>query len=203
MKHDNETRENLLSSAKKEFMEKGYMQASLRNICKNAGVTTGALYFFFKDKEDLFAALVEEPLSKLYMVMNAHYQEEIELVNTGMTMVENFSEDLETAKLIIHYMYQYYDVFHLVLMKSQGSRYEQSVEKFVEITEKHYRLVADKMAVNANVKPVNDFVIHWIAHTQIDMFAHVLTHAESEEMAMKHMEITIKYLVSGWNGMFR
>ena len=37
------------------------MKASLRNICKEAGVTTGALYFFFKDKEDLFAALVEKP----------------------------------------------------------------------------------------------------------------------------------------------
>ena len=57
-----ETRQHLLECAKREFLEKGYMKASLRNICKAAGVTTGALYFFFKDKEDLLAALVEEPL---------------------------------------------------------------------------------------------------------------------------------------------
>lgn len=60
MKEEKETKERLLISAKKEFVEKGYLQASLRNICKNAGVTTGALYFFFQDKEDLFAAVVEE-----------------------------------------------------------------------------------------------------------------------------------------------
>ena len=58
MKEEKETKERLLISAKKEFVEKGYLQASLRNICKNAGVTTGALYFFFQDKEDLFAAVV-------------------------------------------------------------------------------------------------------------------------------------------------
>ena len=69
LKNEKETRENLLKSAKKEFLQKGFMQASLRNICKNAGVTTGALYFFFKDKEDLFANLVQEPLNQLYQLM--------------------------------------------------------------------------------------------------------------------------------------
>ena len=37
-----ETRQLLLQCAKKEFMEKGYSKASLRSICKEAGVTTGA-----------------------------------------------------------------------------------------------------------------------------------------------------------------
>ena len=59
MKKSQETKNNLLASAKTEFFEKGYMQASLRNICKNAGVTTGAMYFFFEDKEDLFAGCFE------------------------------------------------------------------------------------------------------------------------------------------------
>ena len=42
VKDEKETKRRLLESAKKEFLEKGYLQASLRNICKNAGVTTGA-----------------------------------------------------------------------------------------------------------------------------------------------------------------
>ncbi|MDE5680036.1 MAG: TetR/AcrR family transcriptional regulator, partial [Lachnospiraceae bacterium] len=45
MKEERETKENLIASAKAEFMEKGYVKASLRKICANAGVTTGALYF--------------------------------------------------------------------------------------------------------------------------------------------------------------
>ena len=62
---DNETRQKLIDSAKKEFFENGFAKASLRKICTNAGVTTGALYFFFKNKDDLFSAIVAPPLLKL------------------------------------------------------------------------------------------------------------------------------------------
>ena len=44
-KENKETRKHLLECAGREFLEKGYMKASLRNICKEAGVTTGALSF--------------------------------------------------------------------------------------------------------------------------------------------------------------
>lgn len=51
------TREQLLSAAKAEFLRCGYQKASLRKICATADVTTGALYFFFKNKEQLFTKL--------------------------------------------------------------------------------------------------------------------------------------------------
>ena len=73
MKEDKETRNNLLQSARKEFTEKGYMKASLRTICKNAGVTTGALYFFFKDKDDLFDAVVGDTVNVIYNMMAGWY----------------------------------------------------------------------------------------------------------------------------------
>lgn len=65
MASDRETKEKLLESARKEFAKDGYMKASLRKICANAGVTTGALYFFFQDKADLFQSIVQEPYSQL------------------------------------------------------------------------------------------------------------------------------------------
>ena len=67
-----ETREKLLKSALAEFSEKGYMKASLRKICADAGVTTGALYFFFRNKNDLFAAIVDHPLKELCRLLNEH-----------------------------------------------------------------------------------------------------------------------------------
>ena len=47
IQHDSETRKELLKCAKEEFMDKGFMGASLRNICQKAGVTTGAFIFLF------------------------------------------------------------------------------------------------------------------------------------------------------------
>ena len=47
-----EKKDLLLRSAQTEFLKYGYDKASLRNICRNADMTTGALYFFFKNKEN-------------------------------------------------------------------------------------------------------------------------------------------------------
>lgn len=202
MKNEKETKTKLLASAKKEFLEKGYMQASLRSICQNAGVTTGALYFFFQDKEDLFGALVEEPLNKLYEVLNQHFSEEIQQVEEGAMNGEDYSSDIMTAQQIVHYMYQYYDEFQLILTKSQGSRYEQCIEKFVEISEKHQGYLAERMAQQKKCPSVDPYMIHWFSHMMVDVFVHMLTHEKSEEEAMKHIEIITKFLITGWYELF-
>lgn len=202
LKDEKETKEKLLLCAKQEFMEKGYAKASLRNICKNAGVTTGALYFFFKDKEDLFATLVQVPLDKLYTVMMNHYHEEMEKIRKGILGNDDCSEDEETANQIIHYMYQYYEEFQLILTKSQGSGFENSIDRFVTITEQHYRMMLDKLSQELNIPKLDDYIIHWMSHMHIDMFVHMITHEISEREALNHMSLIIKYLISGWYGMF-
>lgn len=40
-----QTEQKLIRSGRAEFLEKGYAKANLRDICKAAGVTTGAFYF--------------------------------------------------------------------------------------------------------------------------------------------------------------
>lgn len=43
------TQQKILEAAKQEFLEKGFQGASLRNIVKTAGVTTGAfLWILFQ-----------------------------------------------------------------------------------------------------------------------------------------------------------
>ena len=54
--------EAILSHAKKEFLEKGFAEASLRTIAQNAGVSTSTIYTRYSDKEGLFRFLVEECL---------------------------------------------------------------------------------------------------------------------------------------------
>ena len=54
-----DTLEKIQQAALEEFSEKGFLGASLRQIVKNAGVTTGAFYGYFSSKEALFASLVE------------------------------------------------------------------------------------------------------------------------------------------------
>ena len=54
-----QTRCNLLAAALTVFYERGVSKASLDEIAKTAGVTRGALYWQFKNKKDLFEALLQ------------------------------------------------------------------------------------------------------------------------------------------------
>jgi len=53
-----QTRERILESATRLFARKGYYGASIAQLAAMAGLTKGALYHHFKDKEALFAAVV-------------------------------------------------------------------------------------------------------------------------------------------------
>ena len=51
MKNKQETIEKIKQAALEEFYANGYAKASLRTICHRAGVTTGAMYFSFENKD--------------------------------------------------------------------------------------------------------------------------------------------------------
>jgi AcrR family transcriptional regulator len=54
-----QTRGALVEAARGLFSERGYAGVSTEEIVQAAGVTRGALYHHFKDKQDLFVAVVE------------------------------------------------------------------------------------------------------------------------------------------------
>lgn len=204
MKDDRETKEKLLASAEHEFMEKGYQGASLRNICKNAGVTTGALYFFFKDKDDIFASLVAPVLGSIRTMMEAHMQQELQEVKGELQEgQDDFGDDVYASRRIIHELYQNYDRVQLLLTKSQGSSLAGCIDEFVAFTEKNYRMLADAQAKVCGVSAPDDYTIHWMAHMQIDAFVHLLTHEPDEEKAVAHLGDILKYLLAGWYALFQ
>lgn len=55
-----QTRRLLLDVARRLFAEHGFAATPTEEIVRQAGVTRGALYYHFKDKQDLFRAVVED-----------------------------------------------------------------------------------------------------------------------------------------------
>ena len=205
LKEDKETRNNLLQSARNEFTEKGYMKASLRTICKNAGVTTGALYFFFKDKDDLFDAVVGDTVNVIYNKMQEHFEDEKNMAAKGGDMLPNAEEEAEheeTTALVIHQMYLHREEILLVLTQSQGTKYENIADRFIDSAEKHYRLMVDAMIKHHPKAKIDEKFIHWLAHEQIDTFIFMISHIETEQEALPFINQAVTYMMSGWYGMF-
>ncbi len=57
-------REQLLKSAQRLFLRKGYQDTTTEEIAEHAGLTKGALYFHFASKEDILSALIKWLLDK-------------------------------------------------------------------------------------------------------------------------------------------
>lgn len=200
---EKQTREELLKAAKEEFLEKGYSSASLRSICKKANVTTGALYFFFKDKEDLFSSLVDETLMELCKIVEEHYNDEIINFENKITTMDNFVDDMQVAVNCVNYIYDHYDEFILLIEKSHGSKYENSLDEMIAITHKHYKQLVDNLVKYYGVKRMDDYIIHWFAHLQTYSFTELLTHNLSREEALKHIDCLVRIMINGWLGYFK
>ncbi len=202
MPQDKETREKLIESAKAEFMEKGYNKASLRSICAKAGVTTGALYFFFKDKADLYKAIVGKPVEELFEIMQAHFDEDEDVVASAAPDAdpdEYIDDHSEMAQLLIHHIYSNYDAAILLLTKSQGSEYENLVDRIVEITEsKSIEMMGKIAAKTGESKKLNKYMLHLVIHVVVDSFVHLVTHEPDEKKALASIRKVFKMTMHNW-----
>ena len=196
MSINNESRERLIECAKKEFLEKGFAKASLRNICAEAGLTTGAVYFLFKDKNGLLGAIVDEPLQRIQEMMLYHFSAEQK--EDFSTYQQRDGDHDQFAKELIDVMYDNYDAMKILLDKSQGSAYESIVDRFIETTDKYYIELAQNYADSVTGKRVNQYMLHWFSHIQIQAFVHLLTHESDRQNALQSIRTVIDFLVKGW-----
>lgn len=72
------TRQSLLSAARGLFGERGYVGTSMDEVVRVAGVTKGALYHHFRDKDDLFRSVVEDVKRDVTVVVGEAFVEAAE-----------------------------------------------------------------------------------------------------------------------------
>ncbi len=182
-----ETKKKLLQSAKKEFLEKGFMNASLRTIAANAGVTTGAMYRHFKDKDSFFCALVDEAIEVVKKTVSLADSEN----HAGLDsphMQEHFDLEEKSVKEFIDYMFSNFDAFTLLLTKAAGSTHEHFQEEICELYTKNCEETFNWMYESKiAAKKVSPMTIHFMASTVINAYCDIITHNMSKEDAAQYI----------------
>ncbi|WP_234121301.1 TetR/AcrR family transcriptional regulator [Clostridium hydrogenum] len=201
-----ETREMLLDSAKKEFLKKGFEKASLRTICKNAGLTTGALYFFFNNKEDVFDCLVKDIVVELKsMLCNFSQKEKLEYKSAlNNERDNNFQLDIEDEKEVMKYLYTNKEEFVLLINKAQGSPYENYYHEIVgfleQLFDEFFQLYYDKEIVDSKTV---QYAIHNMVSWKINSYIEILKNSLTLEEAMIQAEIIAKYAIGGFQNVIK
>lgn len=64
-------REHILDAAELSFARSGFHRCTMQDICREAGISPGALYVYFESKESLIAGIVERDRAKLASELSA------------------------------------------------------------------------------------------------------------------------------------
>lgn len=192
--NNQDTKEILLKAAREEFFEKGYEKASLRNMCNKAGLTTGALYFFFKDKRDIFNHIIAPLLEEIQTTLVAHYAYEQEMADSAIEIPDTVdTSDIEVSENILKIMYKYHDECVLFLSTSDVS--SDFINRVIQYSEGHYTAMFEKLSGTSDF---DHYIMHWISHLQIDAFVHLFLHEENEEKALAKIPSIISFIVHGF-----
>ncbi len=125
-----EVRQAILESAICEFMDKGYIGASMRSIALKAGISAGNMYRYFKDKQSLFEAIVDP----VYTHINEHIEFEYSQLFLEINLIEYY--DILYQTFSKHKSHK--NELYLLLEKSKGSKYENIKETIIQRLEKAF-----------------------------------------------------------------
>lgn len=96
-KHQSEAerRSQILRAARAVFIDKGFIAARVEDVAKRAGLSKGAVYFYFSSKRDLFLALVQEEHENTYSFLDRaeedHRAAAVKLVDLGQQYLDYFA----------------------------------------------------------------------------------------------------------------
>jgi len=154
MSYDYEqTHANIIKSAKRQFQEKGFREASIRKICTDAGVTNGAFYSHFNSKEELFAGIVNPCIDGLANIYSDEKKKTLDIKNAE-DVLNAFRKSYDSSGKLIDYVCENRDDFMLILEASDGTTYEDFEDSLIESECKSMRSFL-KISKKVMDKPAN------------------------------------------------
>ncbi len=192
------TQERILAAAKAEFLEKGFKSASLRNIVKNAGVTTGALYGYYAGKEELFAAITGEVYDHLMSRYKAALRAFADLA--PQEQLRHMGEaGRDCMEELLLYMYDHKTESRLILQCAQGTRCENLMDELVELeldATKKYREVL--RGLGRSVPETDPRLEHILVTGMMNAYFEMVIHDMPLDDAMMYLQELNDFYTAGW-----
>ena len=192
------TLEKIQEAALAEFLKKGFLGASLRQIVKNAGVTTGAFYGYFSSKEALFTAIVEPHASMLMsrfmeaQTTFADLPEEEQPKHMGV-------ESRDHVAWMVGYICQHREPVKLLLCCAEGTSYEHFVHNMVEVeVEYTQRYMEVLRRLGRDIPVLDKSLCHIIASGMFNGIFEIVVHDMPKEQAMHYVDQLRDFYTAGW-----
>lgn len=192
------TLERIHQAAKREFLEKGYKGASLRNIVRSLSMTTGAFYGYYKSKEQLFEALVGEHYDHMLTCFKKAQQSFAKLPHEQQPEVMS---EISGACMfeMLHYAYAHLEECKLILCCSEGTKFSGLIDQMVtietEATHAYQRVLEKLGRPSPQIDPVLEHIlITGMFHTFFELVIHEMPLADAENYVKEMRD----FYTAGW-----
>ena len=192
-----ETRKDIIKAAEKEFAGKGYQGASLRQISGTIGLTTGAVYFFFSNKDDLFQCVIRQVTDPFMEFMKEQYKAERDRLKEGPA--KRRQGNMLIAEYMLESYFTYGDVWKIIAENIGHEAVKEFIGEFVNVSADHYMFMLESARINSGITINADrFDIEQYVHMQLRMIMSLALSGFNREQMAVHMEVAVKMLRAGF-----
>ena len=193
-----DTEKNILNTARKHFLKDGFSGASLRNIVKDAGLTTGAFYKYYPTKEALFDALTDPYIEHIYQIYD-RVDEDFEKLS-AKEQTSNMSDTSgDGMDQMIDYIYEHYDNFRLLLKCGDSGKFETFIHNMVDREMRSSLEYVKKMKEDGIEIPiVGESLMHMIYTGFFSSIFQIIEHDIDKETAKRNVHKLREFNTGGW-----
>ena len=191
------SKELIIRAGKQEFLKYGYKGASLRNICKQAGVTTGAFYFQFENKEQL----LDEILRPVITYFSAMVQK------STMEEFEGESSSADGDEQMLEMLWNYKEECQILLEGTAGTAYEKVFEELQEGLRQGFLLFFGKYGISDVDEKLLDVIVRMRVESYLTIIRKEYTLEETKKLARQigiycdaGFEALVRQLKTGHSG---
>ena len=200
-KDKSQSHNRIMETAKREFMEYGFADASMRRIASEAGIMVSGLYRHFPNKEEMFAALVDpaiEGFMELYKEIEEEYFSELNRPGNSEGRIGQ-SESVRAME----YIFDHIDEFKLIICRSGGTKYENFTHEIATLEEKvTFRYMKELKSKGYSVKSVSKKEFHLLLTAYVEAMFEPVSHDFSRKEAMHFAKTLQAFYDPAWKALF-
>lgn len=193
-----DTEKNILNTARKHFLKDGFSGASLRNIVKDAGLTTGAFYKYYPTKEALFDALTDPYIEHIYQIYDRVVEdfEKLSAKEQTSNMSDTSGDGMDQ---MIDYIYEHYDNFRLLLKCGDSGKFETFIHNMVDREMRSSLEYVKKMKEDGIEIPIaGESLMHMIYTGFFSSIFQIIEHDIDKETAKRNVHKLREFNTGGW-----
>ena len=183
----------IIRAAYEEFLACGFQKASLHKIAEKAGVTTGAIYTRYKNKDALFVSLLHDFIDKmkeLFAPRESEYGRAMQLGTVDALMEAIEAEERTFLELLT----EHYDDSTLFFSRSEGSSVEKILKERMESKTVH----TVQFFRQTYGKEPNADAIRLLLGAQFWYFQKMLEDRMEKEEMIACLQVVLDFSNAGW-----